>query len=178
MKFSTSLTKKALVFSMVLGSLGSAYAATPATTDSMPTNDTTTAIYQTSAKGDTLSQQPNDVSSPSDNASTPITPIIPDATPAPTGYDGNTQPVGNDDSNNTANTTATDNAADTTTTDNTADAPAVNTTATDDTATSDTPAVNTAATDASVADNNTTDANATTDATSDSEEAKASSEEK
>lgn len=169
MKFSTSLTKKALVFSMVLGSLGSAYAATPATTDSMPTNDTTTATYQTSAKGDTLSQQPNDVSSPSDNASTPITPIIPDATPAPTGYNSDAQPSGTEDSNN---------AADTTTTDNTADAPAVNTTATDDTATSDTPAVNAAATDASVADNNTTDANATTDTTSDSEEAKAASEEK
>ena len=152
MKFSTSLTKKALVFSMVLGSLGSAYAATPATTDGMLTNDTTTATYQTSANGDTLSQQPNDVSSPSDNATTPITPITPDATPAPTGYDGNTQPVGNDDSNNAANTTATDNAADTTTTDNTADT--------------------------SVVDNNTTDDHATTDTTPDSEEAKASSEEK
>lgn len=161
MKFSTSLTKKALVFSMVLGSLGSAYAATPATTDGMPTNDTTTATYQTSAKDDTLSQQPNDVSSPSDNATTPITPITPDATPAPTGYDGNTQPVGNDDSNNTANTTATDNAADTTTTDNTADSSAVNTEA-----------------DTSVVDNNTTDDHATTDTTPDSEEAKASSEEK
>lgn len=161
MKFSTSLTKKALVFSMVLGSLGSAYAATPATTDGMPTNDTTTATYQTSAKGDTLSQQPNDVSSPSDNATTPITPITPDATPAPTEYDGDTQPVGNDDSNNTANTTATDNAADTTTTDNTADTPAVNTEA-----------------DTSVVDNNTTDDHATTDTTPDSEEAKASSEEK